>query len=181
MAETKAAPVLREKCGTYTGYHYHHRNKETPCEECYAARREQAKQTYEANKEAANRRSMSWAKRNPDKISKYQRTYTLSHMDKKRAKDRKRKALKLNNGHEPYTEAQVFEAYGTNCYLCDMPINLLAPRNANGFNWRSGLHIDHFVPLSLGGPDKLDNVRPSHAWCNMSKTNKLVGTANGRD
>ena len=72
----------------------------------------------------------------------------------------------------------MFDTYGTNCYLCDMPIDLDAPRRA-GFPpkkvkgmwhfWRSGLHVEHFIPITLGGSDTLENVRPSHAWCNLAK------------
>lgn len=174
MAETRISPIKRNKCGTHTGYQYHHRNGETPCEECLQARRIQSKRAYEANKTAAMRRSMAWHKKNPEKVSEYSRNYRLSHMEEKRQKDRKRKALKLGNGHSPYTEAQILELYGTNCYLCDMPISLDYSRRAGIDNWRSGLHIDHIIPLSVGGEDNLDNVRPSHAWCNMAKTNKVL-------
>jgi len=32
-----------------------------------------------------------------------------------------------------------------------------------------GLHIDHVMPLSKGGPDTLENVRPAHGSCNVKK------------
>ena len=37
----------------------------------------------------------------------------------------------------------------------------------------SGLHIEHFIDIALGGPDTLENVRPSHAWCNLTKAPKI--------
>jgi 5-methylcytosine-specific restriction endonuclease McrA len=51
-----------------------------------------------------------------------------------------------------------------------MPIDFNSPRQVGKPGWRSGLHIDHFVDISLGGPDTLENVRPSHGWCNLTKT-----------
>jgi len=168
MAETKTY------CGTDTGYQYHKRRKEPACEPCLDARRKKSAAYYAANKEQCTNTSTEWQRRNRDKTAVYYKTYAEEHRDKKRAKDRKRKALKKGNGHSPYTEPQVFEEYGSNCYLCDMPINLEAPRRAGVPGWRASLHIEHFIPISKSGPDILENVRPSHAWCNMAKTNKLM-------
>jgi 5-methylcytosine-specific restriction endonuclease McrA len=36
------------------------------------------------------------------------------------------------------------------------------------------LHIDHVYPLSKGGLDTLENVRPSHGKCNIVKWATLV-------
>jgi hypothetical protein len=95
-----------------------------------------------------------WHKKNPGKLSGYAR---------------KRRALEVSNKFEKYQEAEVLNMYGTNCYLCDMPIDLNAPRGVGQPGWRSGLHIEHFVAITNGGPDTLENVRPSHGWCNLSK------------
>lgn len=35
------------------------------------------------------------------------------------------------------------------------------------------LHADHVIPLSRGGPDNQENVRPSHAACNQAKGDSL--------
>ena len=68
------------------------------------------------------------------------------------------------------------ELYGTNCYLCNDPINLQAARRVGKADgWEQGLHIDHVIPISKGGSDTLDNVRPTHALCNLSKNDKLIG------
>jgi 5-methylcytosine-specific restriction endonuclease McrA len=39
--------------------------------------------------------------------------------------------------------------------------------------WQNGLHIDHVIPIAKGGADILDNLKPSHAICNISKGAKL--------
>lgn len=31
------------------------------------------------------------------------------------------------------------------------------------------VHIDHIVPVSLGGHTELSNLRPAHATCNMRR------------
>ena len=83
---------------------------------------------------------------------------------------RRRRALKAMAVSEPYTEAEVLEKYGTDCQLCFEPIDLDAPRGiGKGEGWERGLHIDHTISISEGGPDTLDNVRPAHALCNIKR------------
>jgi hypothetical protein len=82
---------------------------------------------------------------------------------------RRRRAKRLNNGIQFYTEKQVLEIYGTNCYLCKKPINMNAPRTTQTKGWEFGLHIEHVIDIALGGPDTLENVRPSHGICNIKK------------
>jgi 5-methylcytosine-specific restriction endonuclease McrA len=44
-----------------------------------------------------------------------------------------------------------------------------APRKVGQDGWEHGLHIDHVYPLSKGGLDTLENVRPAHGKCNIVK------------
>lgn len=104
-----------------------------------------------------------WKKLNPDKYRQI------------KAKDsRKRRAAKNSATHEDYTTQQVIDTYGTNCHLCGEPIDLLASRRAGVGDWRKGLHLDHVLPLALGGPDTLSNVKPAHAECNLRKHHRLT-------
>lgn len=89
--------------------------------------------------------------------------------EKVRELSRKRRAQKINNGFEKYAESEVLELYGTNCYLCNTQIDMDASRRCGDPGWEKGLHIEHVVNIALGGPDTLDNVRPSHALCNLTK------------
>ncbi len=36
------------------------------------------------------------------------------------------------------------------------------------------LHFDHVIPLIKGGPHVAENVRPSHAGCNLRKGARLI-------
>lgn len=82
---------------------------------------------------------------------------------------RRRRAKKLENGIEYYTEKQVLDTYGTSCYLCKKPIDMGAPRTTWSKGWEFGLHIEHVFDIALGGPDTLENVRPAHGICNLKK------------
>lgn len=113
---------------------------------------------YKNNKEYYKKRHKEYYENNYEKI-----------VASVRRNGAKRRALIMKNGHEPYTEKQVIEKYGTVCHLCNVEIDFSAPRYTGKPGWQNGLHIDHVIPISRGGPDILENVRPSHGLCNLSK------------
>ena len=182
------------KCGTNAGHKAHKDKKEIPCRPCrdavneynkaYRAKHPTAyKEYYERNRGKVIARVKKSTEKNYQNRVAY-RTRTAVHIkakrqewaknnpDKIRVGNHRKRARKLSNGMSPYTEAQVLEKYGSNCHLCNEPINLGAPRKVGIGNWQLGLHLDHDLPLSLGGPDTLENVKPSHAICNLKKRRK---------
>lgn len=116
------------------------------------------KKYYEANKQKARESNKQWKLNNPDKVAELNRR-----------KERVRRARKFENGTEVYSEQQVLETYGGICHLCGIAIDLSAPRSAGTDGWENSLHVDHLIPLSKGGSDTLENVRPSHGLCNLQK------------
>jgi 5-methylcytosine-specific restriction endonuclease McrA len=99
----------------------------------------------------------------------YSREYRARNPVKSAENARRRRALRLGNGAVKYTEKKMLETYGINCHLCLIPIDLNAPRRAGREGWELGLHVDHVIPIFQGGPDTLENVRPAHAKCNLSR------------
>ena len=91
--------------------------------------------------------------------------YDKTNGEKAKARARRRRAV----AGEPYTLDDLFNTYGTDCYLCGEEIDLNAPRKVGETGWEKGLHIEHYIDISLGGKDTLDNVRPSHGVCNLTK------------
>jgi 5-methylcytosine-specific restriction endonuclease McrA len=63
---------------------------------------------------------------------------------------------------------QVLREYGSACHICKDQIDLTLSRTS-----RMGLTVDHVIPLSKGGSDELDNLRPAHWICNNRKSDKL--------
>jgi 5-methylcytosine-specific restriction endonuclease McrA len=147
---------MYSNCGTYAGYRKHHNNKTKPCLECLVANRKYSNIRYK--KGGAQRQANSRA-RNLDKVR-----------ERERQKNRRRRAL----SSKPYNELQVIATYGGNCYLCGLGIDFMATRKCGNEGWQSGLHIDHLIPLSKGGSDTLENVRPTHAVCNLHKASNHV-------
>ena len=140
---------------------------------CKSCRSIKMKIYYQNNSEKINKRNKNYQKNNSKKVKERTKRYKKNNPEVARRSSRKRRALILNNTHEYYTEKQVLEKYGNNCYICNISIDLNAPRSSIKNGWQYGLHIEHVIDIALGGPDTLENARPSHGICNLKK--KPVG------
>ena len=135
--------------GTRSGYDWHRRDiKEEPCLLCQDAERSYWKNQRVIRKEQINTLRKDWRFRTPNANRHFRR-----------------------NNTEPgnYSDADVLSTYGLDCHICQIPIDLNAPRRVGRDGWEKGLHIDHVYPLSKGGLDTLENVRPTHGKCNIVK------------
>jgi 5-methylcytosine-specific restriction endonuclease McrA len=104
------------------------------------------------------------------RMREYQQKYNAANPHKTREGARRRRARIRKVETRPYSESQVLELYGLVCHICSQQIDLDAPRKqGDGTDWHMGLHIDHIIPISAGGGDTLENVRPAHAICNLRK------------
>jgi 5-methylcytosine-specific restriction endonuclease McrA len=90
------------------------------------------------------------------------------HGDIQRSHERRRRARELSVQSEDYVEKDILNRWGTACYLCGEEIDLEAPRSMKTYNPRA-LHMDHVIPIALGGPDTIDNVKPTHSSCNLKR------------
>lgn len=104
-----------------------------------------------------------------EKVRTKSKKYFAENPEKRREYLRLRNYRRRSNSHEPYTEKQVLETYGTDCHICGESVDLKAARKCGQPGWQRGLHIDHLVSLSMGGSDCLENVRPAHGICNVTK------------
>jgi 5-methylcytosine-specific restriction endonuclease McrA len=119
------------------------------------------------------RRNREAYQRNKDKRAEYSKKYYAQFPEKRRAMERRRRATRLKNGFDKYTEQDVLAIHGTICYICELDIDMNAARQPGQPGWEKGLQFDHVIPISRGGLDALHNVRPSHGKCNLSKNKKL--------
>ena len=55
---------------------------------------------------------------------------------------------------------------GGDCHICHDPVG---PRSYGRIDSPRGWEIDHSVPRSKGGTDRLNNLYPAHIDCNRSK------------
>ena len=124
-------------------------------------RKEINKKHYKSHSEKLIEKNLAWKKENPEKVSESIRRANAA-----------RRARKSGVTRIPYKESDVLDRYGTNCHICGEKIDLSASRKVGVLNWQKGLHLDHVVPLCLDGEDTIENVRPSHALCNIKKGHK---------
>jgi 5-methylcytosine-specific restriction endonuclease McrA len=134
--------------------------------------RERKKKYWLANKEKLMAYQKAYRKAKPEVARARQRRYWAKHPEKAAKYNRKRRADKNSVEHIPYTVQQVIKKYGKNCHICGTLINLKANRKVGKKGWEKGLHLDHVIPISKGGPDTIDNVRPAHGACNIRKGTK---------
>lgn len=199
----KKPPTDDPRCGIYAGWLAHRKRWENPCEKCKEAKREDSRRFRERhprkkaeqgrqyrlkypeknkaiqkaykvkNREKIIANAKIYRLKNKDKIAIYTAEYRAKFPEKRRERLRRYRAKKAGNGIEPYTEKQVIKLYGTMCYICKGSIDMNAPRIPPKHNWQRGFQIDHVIPISKGGPDTLENVRPAHGFCNLSKGNRV--------
>ena len=119
------------------------------CKSCYS---EYSLKKYKANRELRLKQMKAYDKNNPE----VQRRST-----------RKFKSLKRGVYYEDWTEQEVLDIYGSNCYICSKAIDFDAPRV--GKESDQSFWPDHVIPISRGGEDTIRNVRPCHRKCNDHK------------
>lgn len=132
-------------------------------------RKKQKAEYYLKNKERISKAHKEYRENNKEKEKARHLRWGQKNKDKKREAWRRREAKRKGNIVERYTETQVLDLYGTDCYLCNTQIDMVASRRCGDPGWEKGLHIEHVVDIAFGGPDTLANVRPSHAICNLTK------------
>ncbi len=145
--------------------------REEQCKQCcYArtvARRKANPEQYKAQYTACNRRN--W-RNNKEKIRIHNKAYHIINPGVARSSNRKRRALKVENYHEPYKDIDVFERDNWVCGVCGQKIN----KRLKHPNPRSK-SIDHIIAISAGGPDAPINLQPAHLRCNQNKGVKGSG------
>lgn len=150
--------IVYPKCGTKAGHDDHRRKyKDEPCESCMQAMRKYWIE-YRSRPEVKKRQAV------------YNRTVRNIRYS---GRFKKLKLQGFNPEKDHYSANTVLLTYGTDCHLCGGAIDLDAPRTPGKPGWEKSLHIDHVMPLSKGGDDTLENVRPSHGKCNIRKNNKI--------
>lgn len=103
-------------------------------------------------------REAYWA--NVDDRRAAMRLYVKNNPAKFQEAKQRRRALLAGAlvGEVDYDEIR---AAFVDCYLC-------------GHELSGDIHMDHVVPLSRGGAHSTDNLRPTHAGCNLRKNDRLL-------
>lgn len=121
-------------------------------------RQDYEKEYREANKIKIQLRSLDWQKVNPDRCRDIQRRWRKANPEKLRAYEHKRRAREVVAGGS-FSASDIKNLYrlqNGRCPYCQISIE-------------SGYHIDHFIPLVLGGTNSITNLVLACPSCNLSK------------
>lgn len=106
-----------------------------------------------------------WQRQNPEKRREQYLRWKQRDPEKARAvgakANRRRRARKHSAPRDNYTLQQIWERENGKCCLCRKGVRIVEA------------HIEHWVPLSKGGRDTLENVRVAHPSCNQRKAVKM--------
>jgi 5-methylcytosine-specific restriction endonuclease McrA len=135
----------------------------------YATNREKkvvyARRWYEANRERHAENARRWARANPEKMAESRRRWNVANREKVAERVRRRRARKAAVLTISFTTEQLAQRmafWGNQCWMCGGPFE----------------EVDHVIPIALGGPHCLSNLRPACKSCNSSKgARRLEGVA----
>lgn len=115
------------------------------------------------NQELIAEQKRAYNRANTEQTAKAWKRWAEANPDRAAATSRRWRARKLAAYSEAYTRSEVWSKSRGICGICDASIEV-----SDGV-W----HIDHIVPLSRGGSDTLANTQAAHAYCNLSKGNRV--------
>jgi Zn-finger protein len=133
---------------------------------------EEARKYREINKNEIARKKQAYDQLNKEKSKIRLDRWKANHPDGVNAISRRRRAKVNGVISDAHTEQDVLNIWGMDCHLCNKPIDLDAPRSAGKPGWEWGLHLDHVIPINVGGPNTIDNVKPAHGLCNLRKAKR---------
>lgn len=122
--------------------------------------REYRKRNYEANRDAALARRADYRRRNPGAGTAWRKANPERWALQNRENARRRAKAK---GSERVDYAAILAEHGMVCHICGGEIPTL-----------DDLHFDHVIPLARGGLHVPENIRPSHAVCNLRKGVRFI-------
>lgn len=110
--------------------------------------------------------SVNWAKANPEKVRANANAWARANPETVAAANRRRRARLANVESSEYTRREIYDRDNGTCQMCGVTL---------AWGKRHAFHIDHIVPLSLGGPNIPANVQLLCPPCNRTKNAKLEG------
>ena len=145
------------------------------CEPCAkAAERRQGSLRHPENPERKREQGRRWRTENPEKHRESVRRCRAANPERARQQQRRRYAANPEPTRErarrrtarsggPKPRRYRFLLYviqGGRCGICH--------KEMDGFGGDE-MHVDHIIPLALGGPDIFANWQAAHAFCNLAK------------
>lgn len=112
--------------------------------------------------DSERKRKRQYQKDNPEKERVRKRAFYQSngHLWRKYARERRLRRVHSEGHHTQDEVTQLYNSQNGKCFHCGASIS-------------SYFEEDHWIPISKGGSDWIENIRLLCKWCNRSKGNKL--------
>lgn len=128
---------------------------------------EYRKEYYETNKDNISEYQHEWRKANKESISEYQREYRKVKKDE--LAEQKRQYYQNNKGYFAASSKKRKAIKKTSATTDPWELQQIAIFYADRpDSW----HVDHIIPLKLGGKHELANLQHLESWMNLSKKDK---------
>jgi len=116
----------------------------------------------ELEKEYIRRKSIEWYEKNRESAIDAAKTYQKNNLDRARIKNQKRRAKrkKIGGSHTLEEIEQMLEDQNCQCNCCGEILT------------KSNKHLDHIMPVALGGSNSIENLQWLCQFCNISKSDK---------
>lgn len=113
------------------------------------------------NKEKMKGYGEKWRSKNPDKVREMAARWKAANPDAWRIFNQNRRALRTNSEGKlsPGLKEKLFEMQKGKCACC-------------GLSLGNNCHMDHIMPLILGGTNTDDNMQLLRKRCNLQKNSK---------
>jgi len=95
-------------------------------------------------------------------VAEYEERLQRQREDQRRTMAALRQAKLRGAQGELVSRQQIIDRDESICYLCG---HLVRPED---------IHLDHIIPVSRGGAHTAENLRVTHAFCNLSKGANLI-------
>ena len=118
------------------------------------------KEWLEKNRERRKEVQKEYRRRNKERISEYNKKYQQDKPEISREKTRRYRSRKRELFVEDIKEKELIDRDGTLCSYC---------RKELEFGTKTAVHVDHVIPLSLGGIHDPNNLVLACRSCNTSK------------
>jgi len=120
------------------------------------------KKAYASNPEKYRKKIALWRANNPDKVKEQNKRKWLNNREGCLINKRTRRARKRNNGgsHTAQDIMELFIQQNERCAYCKAQLTI------------QNKHVDHIMPLALGGSNDRSNLQILCAPCNQSKSSK---------
>jgi len=121
----------------------------------------QSREYYIENREYLLEKNKQWSLNNREYLNAYERAYKKTNKGRiVRANTRHKRREIIKNSSLSSSKLEDIINNATHCYWCGTPLK------------GKKSHIDHYIPLSMGGLHEENNIVISCAKCNMKKNKK---------